>query len=181
MLGGLRCRVRRRACEATPLGCRAATVRSVWGCRASPRRSPYHSRSGPLVSRKIVSYKRLLLSLFLSSAQRGRFVIPRPGWSLPAGGLTWRGAYQDDNRSSEPPAGRSVKANPIGSVDPYALKIQARKGGVLLQDIYATVSTHRHRPFAVWLRLARQNGSLSRLGEGLAAANAMQYSFFVRS
>src|SRR5260370_35435551 len=65
-------------------------------------------------------------------------------------GITWR-AHRDDDRSAEARAS-ALSKTPIGSVDPYALKIR----GMLVHDTtpHHTVSTHRHRAFAVWLRLA---------------------------
>ena len=56
----------------------------------------------------------------------------------------------------------ALSKTPIGSVDPYALKIPARRAESLFTTPRHTVSTHRHRAFAMWLRLARQNGSLPR-------------------
>jgi hypothetical protein len=45
---------------------------------------------------------------------------------------------------------------------PRCLENPRPKGGSLFTTPRHTVSTHRHRAFAVWLRLARQNGSLPR-------------------
>jgi hypothetical protein len=46
----------------------------------------------------------------------------------------------------------------IGSVDPYALKIQARTAECLFRTPLDPVATHRNRALAVWLPLVRQSG-----------------------
>ena len=72
-----------------------------------------------------------------------------------------RRAHRDDDRSAEVRAS-ALSKTPIGSVDPYALKIPARRAECLFTTLRQSVSTHRHRAFAVWLPLARQSGSLPR-------------------
>jgi len=50
----------------------------------------------------------------------------------PCRGITWR-AHRDDDRSAEAPLPRSSK-NQIGSVDPHALKIPARRAECSLTE-----------------------------------------------
>ena len=64
-------------------------------------------------------------------------------------GITWW-AHRDDDRSAEVRAS-ALSKTPIGSVDPYALKIPARRAECLFTTPRQSVSTHRHRAFAVWL------------------------------
>jgi len=143
-----------------PCGNRSICV----GCRASPRRLPYHSRNGALESRKIVSDKTLLLSLCYFLRKAGAVCYSLARLSLPAGGKpSGRGSHQDDDRKLRAPEGALQKQPPIGSVDPYALKIPTRRAECSVtacpRPTAPLTATGYSRCGSHW---PRQSGSLSR-------------------
>jgi hypothetical protein len=48
----------------------------------------------------------------------------------------------------------------IGSIDPYALKIPARRAERSFTRFHPEVATRRHSALAAWPRLVRQNGPI---------------------
>jgi hypothetical protein len=48
----------------------------------------------------------------------------------------------------------------IGSIDPYALKIPARRAERSFTRLHPEVATRRHLGLAAWPRLVRQNGPI---------------------
>jgi hypothetical protein len=149
--GTLRSRGRQRPAPGTPLGCPAATVRSAVP-PGSRRRSACHFRSAPPESRKI--FRTISGVLFspptaLTPCRAKRKRTPR-GCNH-CRGIAWR-AHRDDDRSAEAPPPRSAKT-PIGSADPYALKIPARRAECSFTQ-HAPVPAHRHQAWAVWSKPA---------------------------
>ena len=130
--------------------CPAATGLSVW-LPSKSSEAFLSSPKWPRESRKIVSDKTLSLSLSSCLRPTGA-LCSSLGSVVVIGGV----GFITMTRAARPSPmrGLSTEAAPIGSVDPYALKIPARRAERNLPAKWLKSSTHRHRAFAVWLPLA---------------------------